>query len=112
MSDIDFDSYVESQLDRADFYRKAKREDEDIENAYNSWKSKSDIEKLEYIDFMTTEHMQYNCACTQDDKGNVRWVNLICYRCKFVNEIRETKPELLEGYRWVRPESHFSDGTK
>lgn len=108
MNDIeDFDSYVESQLDRADFYRKAKREDEDIENAFISWNSKSDIEKLEYIDFMTTEYMEYNCACTQDDKGNVRWVNLICYRCKFVNEIRETKPHLLKDYRWVRPESHF-----
>lgn len=103
----DMESWVESQLDRADFYRKAKREDEAIENAWISWNSKSDIEKLEYIDFMTTEHMQYNCGCGLDDKGNLRYVNLICYRCKFVNEIRETKPHLLEKYRWVRPKSHF-----
>lgn len=108
MNDIeDFDSYVESQLDRADFYRKSKREDESIENAWISWKSKSDIEKLEYIDFMTTEFMDYNCACTLNDLGETKYPNLICYRCQFVNEIRETKPELLKGYRWVRPESHF-----
>ena len=102
----DFESYVKSQLDRADFYRKAIAEDKAIQDTFDHWNSLNDVEKLELIDFMT-DNKEFNCSCTQDDKGNVRWVNLICYRCKFVNEIKETKPHLLEKYHWVRPESHF-----
>jgi hypothetical protein len=106
MDIIDKESYWESQLDRADFMRKAIAEDKAIQDNIDHWNSLNDVEKLEHIDFMTGDR-EFNCGCTQDDKGNVRWVNLICYRCAFVNEIRDTKPHLLEKYHWVRPKEHF-----
>ena len=108
MNDIeDFESYIESQLDKADFMRKSIAEDKAIENSYNHWNSLNDIEKLEHIDFMTNNHWKWNCECTLDNNGLTKYINLICYKCKFVRNIQKTKPYLLKNYHWVRPESHF-----
>ena len=61
MNDIeDFDSYVESQLDRADFMRKSIAEDEIIERQAEMWNGLSAIEKLDYIDRTRSEFKKYN----------------------------------------------------
>lgn len=98
---------MDDLLDRVDLDRKAKAENEAIENSFNHWNSLNDIEKLDHIDFMTNDHRKWNCECTLDNNGLTKYINLICYKCKFVRDIKKTKPNLLKKYRWVRPESHF-----
>jgi len=107
MNDIeDFDSYVESQLDRADFMRKSIAEDKIIERQAEMWNGLSTIEKLDYIDRMRSEFRKYNCECGLDDNGIPKY-KYICYQCSFVREVKKENPELLEFYNWVRPESQF-----
>lgn len=106
MDIIDKESYWESQLDRADFMRKAIAEDKAIQDSIDHWNSLNDVEKLEHLDFMTGDK-EFNCTCTLNDKGEVAYVNLICYRCSFVRDIKKKNPKLLEKYNWVRPERHF-----
>jgi hypothetical protein len=106
MSDIDFESYVESQIDRADFMRKSLREDETIERQAEMWNGLSTVEKLEYIDRTRSEFRKYNCECGLDDSGTPKY-KLICYQCSFVRKVKKENPELLEKYSWVRPESDF-----